>query len=156
MCEDDTVRGQDKDVHSPITIAVTPPPDQPGVCGWGQALIGPVIAVRLHIEGFEQPISVDVSDRLVLGRDVVAGQKPDIDLNAYEAYKKGVSRTHAALMCVDDTLRIMDLNSANGTYLNGQRLAPYQHRLLRDGDLVRLGNLAIRISWGSEPLRGIP
>lgn len=46
-----------------------------------------------------------------------------------------------------DTVVVSDMGSANSTYLNGQRLMPYEPRILRDNDELRLGRLVIRISF---------
>ena len=41
----------------------------------------------------------------------------------------------------------MDLGSANATYLNGQKLIPFQARILRDGDELKLGNCGVRVGF---------
>ena len=40
---------------------------------------------------------------------------------------------------------ILDRGSANGTYLNGERLTPNEPHVLRDGDEIRLGKLVAHI-----------
>ena len=40
---------------------------------------------------------------------------------------------------------IMDLGSANGTWLNRRRLAPHKVEVVRDGDEIRLGQLVLYI-----------
>ena len=40
---------------------------------------------------------------------------------------------------------IMDRSSANGTYVNGERLIPNDPHVLRDGDEIRLGKLVAHI-----------
>ncbi|MEO0564900.1 MAG: FHA domain-containing protein, partial [Chloroflexota bacterium] len=62
--------------------------------------------------------------------------------------EKGVSRVHAVIEREEDTLTIMDMGSSNGTYLNGQRLAQNQPRVIRDGDEIRFGKLTTRIYFG--------
>ena len=52
---------------------------------------------------------------------------------------KGISRQHAKLTVIDNTLHIEDLNSTNGTFVNDVRLAPTQRLPLRNGFAVRLG-----------------
>lgn len=48
-----------------------------------------------------------------------------------------VSRRHACIECqVDNTYRLRDLGSTNGTYVNGQRV---QSHLLRQGDSIQIG-----------------
>ena len=52
-----------------------------------------------------------------------------------------ISSFHALLSAEPEyrTLQLADAGSANGTYLNGQKLEPHRRRELRDGDRVRLG-----------------
>jgi pSer/pThr/pTyr-binding forkhead associated (FHA) protein len=70
---------------------------------------------------------------------------PQINLERFDALKKGVSRRHAVITRRERGLNLTDLDSANGTYLNGQRLIAHQPRILRDGDEVRLGRLVLCI-----------
>ncbi|MCL4256640.1 MAG: FHA domain-containing protein, partial [Anaerolineae bacterium] len=86
-------------------------------------------------------------EELVLGRsDPKTGDKPEVDLTDYGAMNKGVSRKHAVIQRKDGSLYIIDQKSANGTYLNGQKLFEFQERVLRDSDDVRLGHLTIRVT----------
>jgi pSer/pThr/pTyr-binding forkhead associated (FHA) protein len=55
-----------------------------------------------------------------------------------------VSRHHCALLMDDYTLRIRDLGSKNGTYVN-RDLAPTGERILAHGDTVRVADLVIRV-----------
>ena len=92
---------------------------------------------------------LDENGELMLGRmDPDTGESPDIDLAAYNAAEKGVSRRHAMIARRETALNIIDLGTPNGTFLNGQRLVANQPRVLRDGDEVRLGHLVLRISFG--------
>jgi pSer/pThr/pTyr-binding forkhead associated (FHA) protein len=85
---------------------------------------------------------------MVLGRyDTDTGETPEIDLEEYDAQDLGVSRRHAAILIEDDAVKIMDLGSANATYINGQKLIARQARILRDGDELRLGRMVIRINF---------
>lgn len=87
-------------------------------------------------------------EELVIGRkNPDTGEAPEVDLSSYEAMDKGVSRRHAAIIRKDGSLHIVDMGSANGTFLNGQRLVANQPRVLRDGDDVRLGHLVLRITF---------
>lgn len=88
----------------------------------------------------------------VLGRmDLDTDDLPDIDLTPHNAAEKGVSRKHAAIVLKNDQLpNLIDLGSANGTYLNGRRLVPDNPRILRDGDYVRLGHLLVLFLMPSE------
>jgi pSer/pThr/pTyr-binding forkhead associated (FHA) protein len=77
--------------------------------------------------------------------DTSSTQRPDFDLTPFGALENGVSRMHATIERSEDTLTIMDMGSANGTHLNGQKLVPNQPRILRDGDEIRLGKLVAHI-----------
>ena len=47
-----------------------------------------------------------------------------------------ISRRHFQIKCQDDVFFITDLDSTNGTFLNGERLVSQQERRLRDQDLI--------------------
>ena len=114
--------------------------------GWGTATFQDLNQVIIHIRDSADPISVRPAAEYLIGRqDASSGIVPDLDLGPFGALEKGVSRLHAALRRGDEVLSIVDLDSANGTYLNGQRLAAHQPRLLRDGDEIRLGKLVLHI-----------
>jgi pSer/pThr/pTyr-binding forkhead associated (FHA) protein len=85
---------------------------------------------------------------LTLGRvDPRTGRTPDVDLSQSKGLELGVSRHHASMMRREGALYLVDENSANGTYLNGQRLVAEQPRILRDGDDIRMGRLVMRVSF---------
>ncbi|UQA55211.1 GGDEF domain-containing protein [Polyangium aurulentum] len=67
----------------------------------------------------------------VLGR----GANATIRLN-----DDGISRRHARLVHVQNEVVLEDLNSSNGTAVNGD---PITQRILRDGDKIRLGSTTI-------------
>lgn len=54
-----------------------------------------------------------------------------------------VSRRHCLLEERDGVLTVTDLKSANGTFVNGQPVT--EQRVLRDGDLLEIGPLTLRI-----------
>ncbi len=113
---------------------------------WGTARFGENATIIIHIRDFKDPIVVEPAKQTVLGRaDTNNVEQPDLDLTPYGALEKGVSRIHAAISRSEDTLTVVDMGSANGTHLNGQRLIPDQPRLLRDGDEIRLGRLVTHI-----------
>ena len=91
---------------------------------------------------------VKIIDRILIGRgDVESNDKVDIDLMWHGGREKGVSRHHAALYRNDYLLWIVDLQSTNGTYLNGVRLLPSQAHYLRDGDEICLGKMLFHIHF---------
>jgi hypothetical protein len=61
-----------------------------------------------------------------------------------------VSREHARVRRMDDAFWIEDLESKNGTHVNGSRLAPREPHRLQDGDVIQVA-LAIQLIFiGSE------
>jgi diguanylate cyclase (GGDEF)-like protein len=70
--------------------------------------------------------------------ETVMGRSPRTDLQLQDV---GVSRSHARLTRVGDDVYVEDLQSANGTYLNGERIAVAQQ--LRDGDKITLGSTTV-------------
>ena len=58
-----------------------------------------------------------------------------------------ISRQHAQLQSHAERYSVIDLGSTNGVYLNGQALVPQTPQLLKDGDLIALGDgLALRFA----------
>ncbi len=66
----------------------------------------------------------------------------DLDLEFYdpEGY---VSRNHARIEQRQRRFTISDLHSANGTFVNDERLTPDQPRALRQGDRIRMGRVVL-------------
>jgi len=122
--------------------------DVDSVLRWGTARLGAGQRLLLHIRGHDKPLVLKVTERVELGRtDTKTGDAPDVKLDAYGAGEAGVSRRHAALSFENGVLKVMDLGSANATYINGQKLFPNQPRILRDGDELRLGRMVIRVQF---------
>lgn len=92
--------------------------------------------------------------RVVLGRYDANTMEaaPDVDLTPYGASDWGVSRRHATLDTRHNPPTLMDMGSANGTFVNGQKLTPNQPCFVKDGDEVRLGRLVTRIHFDYVPL----
>jgi pSer/pThr/pTyr-binding forkhead associated (FHA) protein len=67
-----------------------------------------------------------------------------INLNKHEATELGVSREHIALRSYQKHLVIRDLNSTNGTYLNGYRVPPQTDVPIKTGDVLKLGKMKLR------------
>ena len=79
----------------------------------------------------------------LVGRiDPVTSATPDVDLTDLDD-RRTVSRRHARLNCTANKFLLRDLGSTNGTWVNGERLAPEVDRELQDGDLVRLGRVEL-------------
>ncbi len=86
--------------------------------------------------------TVEVGTRLLVGREA------DCDLRPPGEF---VSRHHCALQLEEFTLRILDLGSKNGTFVNGRRIAAGEATLLQDADLVSVGETAFIIEFIPQP-----
>ncbi|MHC4402322.1 MAG: FHA domain-containing protein [Planctomycetota bacterium] len=86
---------------------------------------------------------------LHVGGSVVVGRTEAADLALPEDAL--ISGEHFVLECEPPGCRIRDLGSANGTFLNGERLAEAQ--LVYDGDEVRAGQsvFCLHVRGGPEP-----
>ena len=90
---------------------------------------------------------VGVEPELILGRrnNDDPNDEVSIDLQRFGASGLGVSRKHAQLLIEAGDVFLVDLDSSNGTRLNGKALKPNQPSGLRDGDEMELGRLRIII-----------
>ena len=97
-------------------------------------------ALRLTIASGEQAGRViEVDGAMIIGR-AVGVQVQVRDANA--------SRRHAALRPLGDgTLELRDLGSANGTWVDGERIAT---RVLTGGEQVQVGDTVIAVSGGGD------
>jgi pSer/pThr/pTyr-binding forkhead associated (FHA) protein len=123
-----------------------------GVPKWGSAKFNGTMNLLIEVLDNGQTFRFDANsvNEIIIGRkdpQSVADNTPSIDLTTSEGLSKGVSRRHATIVRRDGALHIVDNNSANGTYLNGQRLVSGQPRILRDGDDIRLGHLVMRVNF---------
>ena len=92
---------------------------------------------------------------VLLGRsDVKSRLVVDVDLTGEDGQAHGISRRHALAHFSNGSYLLEDLESLNGTYLNGRKLRPYLPEVIHSGDEVRLGSLALRASI--EPPGGAP
>lgn len=102
--------------------------------------------VCIKIKENDQIIPLDGTHEFTLGR--VSGNQPilpDIDLTPFQAYEGGVSRLHATIQVDTDQVLITDLGSANGTRINGKKMAAHSVLELVDGDMISLGKFQIQI-----------
>jgi hypothetical protein len=102
--------------------------------------------VTLHLLDTGQMLPLAERNEFTIGR-ASDGQPimPDIDLSPYQAYSSGVSRLHAVIRRGVSQVVLTDLESANGTFVNGRRIAPNEEQPLAHGDVVALGKLKIQI-----------
>lgn len=90
------------------------------------------------------------SHEMIIGRADSRGiVTPDVDLGEHGAAQMGVSRMHMSIGFDERNQRLIitDMGSVNGLYVNGQRLASKEERVLRHGDQLRLGDMLVDVSY---------
>ncbi len=111
-----------------------------------QPLLAPSKSVSMKILTTEQTIALEDKEEFILGR--FSGNQPilpDIDLTSFQAYEAGVSRLHATIKVAHQIVTITDLGSANGTWVNDQKISAHRPFPLRDGDLISLGKFKVQV-----------
>jgi predicted component of type VI protein secretion system len=96
-------------------------------------------------------VLVEEAAEITIGRkDPRTGESPEVDLSSLGDAAQSVSRKHVMVSRQQGMLRIMDLGSANFTWLNGQKMSVGQPRLLRADDELRLGELVMTVSFSPD------
>lgn len=104
------------------------------------------LLLTLFLAHNRQRLTFTINNTLYIGRsDYVTGHMPEIDLTEHNGADMGVSREHAFLRSTDKGLVIVDLDSTNGTCLNGQQLSAKRPYTLKSGDEIQFGDLLIHI-----------
>ena len=89
-------------------------------------------------------LGLAVKPRMLIGRDDSERSiQPDLDFGPYEGLRNGVSRRHVEITYEDGALFIEDLESTNGTRINGFELAAGRKYRLRDGDELEFGRIRV-------------
>lgn len=100
----------------------------------------------LKVVGSDSVVSLLGRVNYTLGRAIEdQAVIPDIDLSLYGAEEHGVSRIHAEVLLKPDGIYIIDLDSANGTKVNGTRIKTITPVHLRHGDIIQLGGLSVQL-----------
>jgi hypothetical protein len=107
----------------------------------------PSSGLLLFLLNKSEPIALCTEQEFVLGRGGALVSKPIFDLSEFEAYAMGVSRSHAIIKAIEDKYVLIDLNSANGTWLNGERLLPAKPHDLPSGAVIQLGRLKLVVIY---------
>jgi eukaryotic-like serine/threonine-protein kinase len=118
-----------KEVQRQLSLTPSPP--------------APAIRVRLTVIPGGQDILASGQPELIIGR-AYKDKAPDIDLGPYGGSQAGVSRRHSRLLHQDNQWTIEDLESTNGTFVNGAKVTPHQQVPLRNNDLIRCGHIELR------------
>lgn len=59
-----------------------------------------------------------------------------------------IGKLHAELICEKDTYYLRDLNSVNGTFINEERLMPYEIKVISSGDHIKFSTITYEVNYG--------
>lgn len=100
------------------------------------------VVVRSSSEGASEPPSLTFDGpRIVLGR----GAGSDVRLP-----DPSVSLRHATIRATGTEYAIVDEGSTNGTWVGGIRLLPQTPRVVKTGDLIRVGRVWLEVAIGHK------
>lgn len=103
--------------------------------------------IAVFIEGEFKPIFMDSRREFVIGRKAEDALEALLDLSASGGYHLGVSRRHAVIQRTENGYEVLDLGSANGTWLNDERLLPHTSYPLASGSHLRLGRMRLFVLY---------
>jgi len=62
--------------------------------------------------------------------------------NAFQIAEQSVSSHHCEVLLKGNDIVVKDLNSTNGTYINGEKIS---EKILKPGQILRLGTIEVRL-----------
>lgn len=104
--------------------------------------------ITIMIAGFKNPILKLRGDQEIrIGRQVEASKIRwnNLDLDVYDAQQNTISRRHCHIYLQNGAFFIKDLESCNGTWLNGRRLEPNKPVALSSRDYLQVGKVGFWI-----------
>jgi diguanylate cyclase (GGDEF)-like protein len=89
-----------------------------------------------------QGAECDLGTTVIVDKSITLGRDPKIELPLQD---DGISRRHCRVSLEGDRFRLEDLNSTNGTLINGKRVVESQ--LLEAGDNIYLGACVVKFTY---------
>lgn len=93
-------------------------------------------------------VSVNAPSRieLIVDQDnYTIGRKPG-EVNGLITFNKAIGRVHCRIVRSTHGFKLEDLGSANGTFLNRQKLMPNKPVSINNGDIIRLANTDFKVN----------
>jgi hypothetical protein len=88
--------------------------------------------------------SVDLGERTTIGR---------VEDNAFQIAEPSVSSRHCEILLRGSEVVVKDLNSTNGTFINGEKIT---EGVLKPGQTLRLGNVELKLDAPGAPAASAP
>lgn len=138
------VVGDQPTMVTEIPVVVPPAASAPSIAPPSSVVAAPVVRLRVirgHRVNLEYPV---YPGRNMIGR--FADKPVDVDLTGLEPDGQvWSSRQHAALTLDRTLLLVEDLNSLNGTWVNGARIRAGTAVPLKTGDVIQIGVVQLRV-----------
>ena len=74
-----------------------------------------------------------------------------LDDNTFQIAEQSVSSHHCEILLKGNDVIVRDLDSTNGTYINGEKIS---EKVLKPGQILRLGNIEARLEGDGAPTPG--
>lgn len=129
---DRALRARDQNSLSELVADLRPDPSPSPPTGWRRG-----VSQLVSPSSFHPALPLPDRNRPVL----VIGRRPNCDVHLSD---KRVSRVHAVLMLFEGSWYVEDLQSTNGTYVNGTRIL--QRAAVGRGDTVSFAGTHFRLS----------
>lgn len=93
-------------------------------------------------------LAIKSHEEIIIGRQARPEDPPvTIDLESQSGHKLGVSRHHAMIKLINGKLLLIDLDSINGTFVNGHRALPIKRYAISDGDTITIGKVEMELRF---------
>lgn len=96
---------------------------------------------NMRIVAINAPMLTEI---LVDKNEYILGKNPSM-VDGVITFNKAISRVHCKITNNDGEFMLIDLNSANGTYVNRVKLLSNQPHPIKSGDVIRLANSDFQI-----------
>ena len=73
--------------------------------------------------------------------------------NSFQIPEQSVSSHHCEILLKGNEVVVKDLNSTNGTYINGEKIT---EKALKPGQILRLGQIEVRLEGDGAPAAAAP
>ncbi len=104
------------------------------------------LSIEVEMMNSGRKVLLSADREILVGRlDAAHGIFPELDLTTDGGLEQGVSRRHARIYTREGTCYVEDLDSTNGSFLNGERLTPYLPYAFQSGDALMFGTMQMKV-----------